>query len=587
MKRFCSLVLTVVMLLVSVPCVLATGEEEKVTITSPEDGAVYKDSESISICVTAESGTENIGFRLDGEAFTMTGEGNTYSTVKNVGELAAGKHTLEAYSYNADGSINYDITEFNVAPDLYDIYFSSEFSLPADSTMEIGDKVTAENALIISGSSNVLVRDLTTTGKNVYLASGRSGAEGDTAINISFDANIKGQGPYVQGNDNGYKGRAGIIKVSADVRKMTDYDTALILSWVGDKDSYITRGPSATSIYISKFGTLNTEGVLSSKGTAVEAWATTEWFTFTVIFDTVKGEWAAYEDGKLITTGVLESKSLGTIRLRTQFPNDCTEKRNMLIDNFSITQLADTDFETLSYGKEGTAYTVTDSLIPSDASEISVELPGMVPAASGAKLYLNGVETEAEVMVSKSDADLARESLDGTTAKKLAAAQTDYGSKLTVTLPAGIKENDNMKLTIPSGTEFVYGLEIYNNVLTSDSTWEENQTYTLKSNVLTTNVEIPILIGSSEKVYTENIPVTTKDGKAYGLAKIVNQSGNTLPIIMLLASYQSNLMDKAGLVDSSVGAGTSIIGGVLPEAGENVRSFVWNKETLAPYSENK
>ena len=119
MKKLIALITAIVMMMpFAIGALAADGTDAAQAIVSPASAENFKSGDAILLKATAAKSVRGVKLLIDcvdKTASASVAEGETVNTYSVAAEnLPIGKHVFEMYSYNADGSMNYNAADFDV-----------------------------------------------------------------------------------------------------------------------------------------------------------------------------------------------------------------------------------------------------------------------------------------------------------------------------------------------------------------------------------------------------------------------------------------------------------------------------------------
>lgn len=530
-------------------------------VIAPSDGDKVKTSQVAQLkAAVASEGVKGVTFLLDGQKIDLTKTGSElesdiYSLSKEAGSLSIGKHTFEVYSFNVDGSMNYDSADFEVYQDNEAILGYCYFDLV--SQKNIGDAVLPgdfdkhSSFWFSTGSSY----------KTPTLAEGKDGA-GDYALELPFS----GTGNDIQPFFEPSIGLSGKIKYSFDIKTDKIESKTLYFEIKGHSDSIAkATGTAVDNVKINSEGKLWHDDGGTSKYGNITNWKSSDFIHVEFVVDTVNGTLTAYADGKEIFKDSSKFKSINKIMIGYYG----TGTQSVIFDNLKLSADATVDtLKNVTYNSGSGDTAVIDGYIPKTATSISFEFPYMVHKGY-VKAELNGKAIESsKISTSKTDAETARIELLVTDQAK--AELEKYVNKATITLD-NLSGNDVIRIYVPSGENYVVALK---------QGTASSVEYKQFANVF----ETKLYVVGSDGLYFEkvngDIDATTK----FEFVKIANIGNTTLPAALFQATYTGEGLDNVKIIKENVSANSkSVFGGCMAvDEGDDYRAFFWNADSLTP-----
>lgn len=523
-------------------------------IIAPSNGDKVKTSQTVQLkAAVASEGVKGITFLLDAQEISLTKTGSEsvsdiYLLSKEAGSLSIGKHTFEVYSYNADGSINYDSVDFEVYQDNESVLGYCNFDLATQKS--IGDTVVAadfERSSSFWFSAGGTYRTST-------LAAGKGGAE-DYALEIPFSGSGKDIMPYFEPGI----GLSGKIKYSFDIKTDKIDSKTFYFEIKGNSNSISKDAPDTDNIKINSSGKLWHDDN-SSKSGNISNWKSSDFIHMEFVFDTVNGSLIAYADGNEILTDSSKFKSINKITIGYYGTGD----QSVIFDNLKLSAEATVDtLKNITYNVGNGDTAAVDDYIPATATSISFEFPYMIHK-NYVKAELNGVAIDsAKISTSKTAAESTRIDLLTTNEANLA----NFVNRATIILD-NLSANDVIRIYVPSGENYVVALK---------QGTASSAEYKNFANVF----ETKLYVVDKDGLYIEKPDVDTENDVNYGIVKVNNSGEEEISMMYAIATYDNNKLVNIALDRKLIKKGDNVFGACVE--GSGVKTFLLNNETLKPY----
>lgn len=564
MKKLIALITAIVMMMpFAIGALAADGTDAAQAIVSPASAENFKSGDAILLKATAAKSVRGVKLLIDcvdKTASASVAEGETVNTYSVAAEnLPIGKHVFEMYSYNADGSMNYNAADFEVYQDNEAIFGECKFDLATEKN--IGDAVIATDFI----RSNSFWFSAGGAYKTAVLAEGKDG-EGDYALEIPFSGTGRDVQPYFEPGI----GLSGKIKYSFDIKTDNIDKKTFYFEIKGHSDriskTTVANNDNANIDNIK----INSDGKLwhddnSSKSGNINNWKSSNFIHMEFIFDTVNGMLTAYADGKKILEDSSKFKCINKITIGYYG----TGSQSVIFDNLKLS--ADASVNTLknvTYKNGDGDITVTNGYIPETAASISVEFPFMVHKGF-VKAEINTIAIDsAKISTSKTDAEIDRINLLET--KEAEAILSNYVNKAEIALD-NLSVNDVIRIYIPRGENYAAALK-------------QGAVSSVEYKQLADVFETRLTVADKNGLYIERVNGDIGAAAKFEFVRIANIGNAALSAALFQTIYTGEALNGVKLVKESVPAkNEKVFGGCVDiSADADYRAFLWNADKLTP-----